>query len=68
MINDDPNSIEAEISDIQLMAKEEKQGGLQEVFGQMSRPVLIMAIGLAIFNRLWVVIQYYTLHHQFLLR
>lgn len=51
MINDDPNSIEAEISDIQLMAKEEKQGGLQELFGQMSRPVLIMAIGLAIFQQ-----------------
>ncbi|GAA3256459.1 D-xylose proton-symporter XylT [Lactococcus lactis subsp. lactis] len=51
MINDDPNSIEAEISDIQLIAKKEKQGGLQELFGQMSRPVLIMAIGLAIFQQ-----------------
>lgn len=51
MINDDSDSIDAEISDINLMANEEAHGGLQELFGKMSRPVLIMAIGLAIFQQ-----------------
>ncbi len=43
--------VEQEIADIQLMANEEKTGGLQELFGSMSRPVLIMAMGLAIFQQ-----------------
>ncbi|GAB2025795.1 sugar porter family MFS transporter [Lactovum odontotermitis] len=45
-------AVEAEISDITLMANEEKTGGFKELFGPMSRPVLIMAIGLAVFQQL----------------
>lgn len=51
MTNDSVDKVEAELSDIQLQASEERQGGFQELFGEMSRPVLIMAIGLAVFQQ-----------------
>lgn len=51
MINENEETVDAEIADIQLMAKEEKTGGFKELFGPMSRPVLIMAMGLAIFQQ-----------------
>lgn len=44
-------AVEAELADITLMANEEKKGGFKELFGPMSRPVLIMAMGLAIFQQ-----------------
>ncbi|WP_374286525.1 sugar porter family MFS transporter [Lactococcus sp.] len=51
MINNNPDAVDAEIADISLMANEEKKGGFEELFGKMSRPVLIMAMGLAIFQQ-----------------
>lgn len=51
MIHDDNESVDTEISDIKAVANAEAKGGLQELFGKMSRPVLIMALGLAIFQQ-----------------
>ena len=51
MTQDDEEAINAELANINLMANEEAKGGLPELFGKMSRPVLIMAMGLAIFQQ-----------------
>ncbi|HEY4399690.1 MAG TPA: sugar porter family MFS transporter [Lactobacillaceae bacterium] len=45
------NLIEAELADIELQASAERSSGFQELFGHLSRPVMIMAMGLAIFQQ-----------------
>lgn len=49
-INPNEKAVEEELHDIKLQAQI-PSGGFKELFGHMSRPVLIMAIGLAIFQQ-----------------
>lgn len=49
-MNKDEKLVEEEMHDIKLQA-EIPSGGFKELFGPMSRPVLIMALGLAIFQQ-----------------
>lgn len=51
MTNNSEEAVKAEIEAIQSRAKEESQGGFAGLFGKMARPVLIMAIGLALFQQ-----------------
>lgn len=50
MFSKDEKMVEAELGDIELQAAA-KTGGLSDLFGPLSRPVLIMAMGLAIFQQ-----------------
>lgn len=50
MFSKDEKMVEAELGDIELQAAA-KNGGLSDLFGPLSRPVLIMAMGLAIFQQ-----------------
>jgi sugar porter (SP) family MFS transporter len=49
-LQDNSESAKAELADIQLQASQ-KSGGFKELFGLMARPVLVMAMGLAIFQQ-----------------
>ncbi|WP_461240151.1 sugar porter family MFS transporter [Paucilactobacillus sp. N302-9] len=49
-LNGDEKAVDAELSDIKLQASI-PSGGFKELFGPMARPVLIMALGLAIFQQ-----------------
>lgn len=51
MIHNDKKLVDSEMNDIKTVASAEAKGGLEELFGKMSRPVLIMAMGLAIFQQ-----------------
>ncbi|MBK0041622.1 MULTISPECIES: sugar porter family MFS transporter [unclassified Leuconostoc] len=50
MFSKDEKMVEAELGDIELQATAQT-GGLSDLFGPLSRPVLIMAMGLAIFQQ-----------------
>ncbi|MDR2660847.1 MAG: sugar porter family MFS transporter [Lactobacillaceae bacterium] len=50
--SDNEKEINLELSDIELQASAEKAGGFKELFSPVARPVLIMAIGLAIFQQI----------------
>lgn len=50
MFSKDEKMVEAELGDIELQAAA-KTGGLSDLFGPLSRPVLVMAMGLAIFQQ-----------------
>ena len=51
MFNNDDKLVEAELDDIALQAQTKSAGSLADLFGPLSRPVLIMAMGLAIFQQ-----------------
>ncbi|KRM11408.1 sugar porter family MFS transporter [Paucilactobacillus suebicus] len=48
--SNDPKLVEEELNDIKVQASI-PSGGFKELFGPMARPVLIMALGLAIFQQ-----------------